>query len=390
MAQLTALQLLLPAQVAEGRADADWHHTLFQFGWINAASGVAALVAYPVVGALSDRCASRFGRRRPWIAAGGVLNVLAMLAIASQTSLVVLAVLWSLSMVGFCAASSGLTSMICDQVPVDRRGYVSGWIAIPQALGVVVGVTLAEGLASTTSGGYVVLAVVTAGFLVPAIVWLPDVATERSTDGSPRSRLGLRELLGSVWISPRQYPDFGWTLLSRALVNLSNALGTGLLLYFYTYDLGVDNADGLLQRTAVIYVFCAMVASASIGRLSDRVGRRKPFVVLAGLAQAAAGLMLAASPSVETATLGACLLGAGTGAYFSVDQALATQVLPNPEDHGKDLGIMNIALILPQAFGPLLGAVAISALASFPALFLISGITGIIGACVIYRVAGVR
>ncbi|VXB72630.1 MFS transporter [Aeromicrobium sp. 9AM] len=390
MAQLTALQLLLPAQVAAGAGDGDWKQTLVRFGWINAISGLAAMVAYPLVGAMSDRYSTRFGRRRPWIAAGGIVNVAAMIALSSQTALTTICVLWSLSIVGFCAASSGLTSMICDQVPISQRGYVSGWIAIPQALGIVVGVSLAEGFTSTTTSGYLLLAAVTAGLIVPAVIWLPDHSAERNIITEKENSLRWSDLFNSVWISPRRYPDFGWALLSRALVNLSNALSTGLLLYFYTFDLRVDDPDALLQKTAVVYVLFAVVASISFGRLSDRIGRRRPFVLVAGLGQAASGILLAVSPSVETATVGACLLGAGTGAYFAVDQALSTQVLPNPADHGKDLGIMNIALILPQAFGPILGAAAISVFGDFPSLFMISGVTGIVGACIIYRVKGVR
>ena len=38
--------------------------------WVTGAGAVVSLAANPVFGALSDRTASRFGRRTPWIVAG--------------------------------------------------------------------------------------------------------------------------------------------------------------------------------------------------------------------------------------------------------------------------------------------------------------------------------
>ena len=59
------------------------------------------------------------------------------------------------------------------------------------------------------------------------------------------------------------------------------------------------------------------------------------------------------------------MLGLGYGCFLSVDQALATQVLPDPADRGKDLGIMNIANAVPQAIAPLLGAMVVAAFSGF-------------------------
>ena len=67
-AQLAPVQLLLPLQLA----DVDPAHKVRDFGLVNGAAGVAALVALPVFGALCDRTRSRWGRRRVWVA-GGVL-----------------------------------------------------------------------------------------------------------------------------------------------------------------------------------------------------------------------------------------------------------------------------------------------------------------------------
>ena len=45
--------------------------------------------------------------------------------------------------------------------------------------------------------------------------------------------------------------------------------------------------------------------------------------------------------------------GFGYGMYGSVDQALNVDVLPNEEEAGKDLGILNIATTLGQMVGPI-------------------------------------
>jgi MFS family permease len=85
------------------------------------------------------------------------------------------------------------------------------------------------------------------------------------------------------------------------------------------------------------------------------------------------------------------LLGLGYGAFLAVDQALATQVLPDPHDRGKDLGIMNIAFQVPQALAPLLGAWVVAGLGgSFGGLFMLSALAAILGALVVSLVRHVK
>lgn len=193
-----------------------------------------------------------------------------------------------------------------------------------------------------------------------------------------------------MWISPRRFPDFGWTLLSRILVNLGNAFGTSLLLYFLMYGLQVPDAEASLIPLTLVYMVFVIIASLWLGRLSDKLGRRRIFVVGASVLQAAAALILAFVPTMGAATLGAALLGMGYGCFLSVDQALATEVLPDQLSRGKDLGIMNIALTVPQAFAPMLGALLVSAVGGFTLLFIVSGAAALAGACAVGQVKGVR
>ncbi|MFY1717565.1 transporter [Bifidobacterium breve] len=57
-------------------------------------------------------------------------------------------------------------------------------------------------------------------------------------------------------------------------------------------------------------------------------------------------------PSVTGMYLYAGIAGFGYGVYSAIDQALNVDVLPNKEEAGKGLGILNLATTLGQAVGP--------------------------------------
>jgi len=374
MAQLTPIQLLLPQQIAEVMGlpiDAgeqikagSWLEPVIAFGVISAIAGLCALIAYPLTGALSDRTTSRFGRRRPWILAGTLIFAISLALLGVQTtSLVAVGVFWSLALVGFCVVTAAITATISDQVPVNQRGFVSGWVSAPQAVGTILGLLLVSVLVLSTLVGYLVVAVILVVLVAPFLIFLKD--TPLPADQRPPFSLGI--LISGFWVSPRKFPDFGWTLLSRILVNLGNALGTTQLLYFVAFGLGSPDAVGDLVILSAVYVLFFTISALVVGRLSDRIGQRKIFVYISAYLQAIAALLLAFVPQYGVAIVAAAILGLGYGAFMAVDQALATQVLPDSHSRGKDLGIMNIANAVPQAIAPLLGAVIVVVAAGFAA-----------------------
>jgi Na+/melibiose symporter and related transporters len=393
MAQLTPIQLLLPLQIQARLHTDDWVQNVMAFGIVSGVSGLCAIVAYPLTGALSDRTTSRYGRRRPWIAAGAALFATALLLLGLQTTLIGIGIVWSIVIIGFCMLTAALTATISDQVPVGQRGYVSGWLSAPQAIGTILGILLitmifTDQALATVLGqllGNLILAVLLVVLVVPFLL-LPDAVLAPTL----RERMSLRGTLEGFWISPRAYPDFGWTLLGRILVNFGNAFGTTLLLYFLEFGLHLKNAqDGLLMLTLVYMVF-VILAALGTGRWSDRLGRRKVFVFVASALQGIAALLLAFVPEFSVAMVAAGILGLGYGCFLSVDQALATQVLPDPASRGKDLGIMNIATAVPQAIAPLLGALVVLWLSGFTGLFIMAGVFAFAGALAVARVKGVR
>ncbi len=384
MAFFTPIQVLLPQQV-ERIAPADKEAML---AVVTGVGALAAVLVNPLAGALSDRTALRLsgralGRRHVWTAGGAVLGALALVLLAQQRTVLGVTVAWVAAQVCLNAMLASLTAAVPDRVPVAQRGGVSGWVGIPQAFGLVLGVVLVTAVFTGNAAGYAAVALAVLVLALPFALLTTD-------DPLPRAhRPPLRGLLASMWVSPRRHPDFGWAWITRFLVQLGNALGTLYLLYFLTDEVRLaDPAGGLL---VLILLYTAGLASTAVvaGRLSDRSGRRKVFVIASGGIMAVAALLLAVAPVWPVAVGAALLLGAGYGVYLSVDAALITQVLPRATDRAKDLGVINIANSAPQVLGPAISAPIVVYLGGYPALYAVTAAVTVLGSVLVLKIRSV-
>src|SRR3954447_2776276 len=380
-AQVAPVQLLLPLQLEA----VDAAHKVRDFGLVNGAAGIAAIVALPVFGALCDRTRSRHGRRRVRVAGGVAGFVVGLLLTGLAGSWLAVAGAWVIAQLGMYAAMAGLTATIADQVPPEHRGAVSAAVYGPQALGIVLGLGLITALNTGTGASYAVLAVVLALGALPWLLRAREAAP--SPEERPRS---VSAALRATWIAPSRHPDYAWAFAGRLLVNLGNALGTTYFLYFLTDDLRVDDPEGSLLVLTLVYLAATVAATWGGGILSDRTGRRRVFVAGAAVLQAAACAVLVAAPSWPSALIAGLLLGAGYGCYTSVDQALVTQVLPDLQTVAGDLGVMNVAVVAPQALAPLLASLVIAELGGYSILFGLAGVITVLGALSVARIRTVR
>ncbi len=130
-----------------------------------------------------------------------------------------------------------------------------------------------------------------------------------------------------------------------------------------------------------------MLASLVGGRVSDRTGRRKVFVLVASLVYGCALFVLAAATDVNGFLVGMAVSGLGFSVYVAVDLALVTQVLPNEDTVAKDLGVFDIAGALPFTLAPAI-APAILAIGggSYGVLYTVAGSCAVLGAFAILPV----
>ncbi|HST85693.1 MAG TPA: MFS transporter [Kineosporiaceae bacterium] len=350
-----------------------------------------ALVVNPLTGALSDRTTSRFGRRHPWSIVGALIGAGGLAFLAGQTSLTGVIIGWCLAQTGLNMLQAAITAAVPDHVPVHERATVSGWITSQQLLGLVAGVVLVGIVVTGLASGYLALAIA-----VP-ILALPFVLGTRDPVLDPKDRpvWSTSEFLSGFWISPRAHPDFAWAWLTRFLMQLSYSMATLYLLYYLRDELhyetlfpGSDAETGLLILI-LINTVVAMIATVIGGVISDRSGRRKRSVTIAGLILSAPGVALALWPSWPCAVGSAVVLGLGYGVYMSVDQALVTQVLPAAVSRGRDLGLINIANSAPQVLAPAIAAPLIAHAGGYPALYFSVAGVSLLGAVLVRKIQGV-
>lgn len=361
-------------------------------GLVLGVGALFALIANPLAGRLSDRTTSRWGMRRPWVLGGSLVGLGAFVIIGTASSVWVVLVGWCLAQTAMNAVLAAANATLPDQVPAAARGKVSGVVGITTPLGILAGSVLMNFISSDTLR-FVVPALIAVAVAVLFVATLKD----RVLTDKPAQRFTVGQFFGSFVFNPAKHPDFGWTWLTKFLVMFGYA-GIATFLPFYLtekFNLDEQGAISTILIANVASMAGMMISSPIGGILSDRLGKRRPFVAVAGLIMVVGLVVLAFAPSVAVVVLAQAIIGLGAGSFFSVDLALATQVLPNPDDTAKDLGVLNIANALPQSIAPAIapGIIAIgasTALGGYTFYYLFGALVSLAGAVLVYRIKGVK
>ena len=368
--QLTPVQLLLPLQL--DTPEDDWIGGVVSSGLVLGIGGLAGIVAGPLAGALSDRAAPGRHRRRPWALGGVWLTAACLVLTGFASGPWAVGATWVGVSIGVAVSSAAFTALIADQLPTTQRGAAAAAVGSSQAVGIVLGVGLVVLLGLGILDGYLLLAGIIAVAGTAVALLLPDppgTAEMRPTGAGRKALASLRDR------------DFAWMLSGRLVTNIGNALGTALFLFFLLHGLGQEStvAQDNLLLLIIVYTVFVVIASVLTGIVSDRTGNRRTLAVAATVVQAASGVAIALVPTFEMTMVAAALMGLGYGAFSTVGLAFAADLLPDEQDHARDLGIVNVTAALGQLIGPVLGAALVALVGGFWLVFVAAAVLSLVG-----------
>ncbi|MFE1951214.1 MFS transporter [Streptomyces sp. NPDC059524] len=372
-------QVLLPVQV-ELLDPAD---KVANLGLVSGVSAVFATLFNPLAGLLSDR--SR--RRNPWILGGGLAALGALALLGAMRTLLLVTIGWCLVQAMMNVYQAAITAVVPDRVPVERRGLASAMVGIGTPLGVIVGVTLAAAFVpDDIRTGYLALGAVIG---LVAVVFTAVVREQRLPAVEPVPLVRQLAAFGAAL----KAGDFRWAFIGRFLMMLGYFMVTLFQLYILQDDISLPGdlePAGALAVLSPVNAVCMLLATVVGGLLSDRIGRRKPFIAVSCVFTALGTMIPVISPTWPGMLAFAVVTGLSFGCFMAVDTALVTLVLPSADDAARDMGILNIANAGPQIISPFLASLVVGSLGGYDALFAAGALVTVIGALSVVPIRGVR
>ena len=298
---------------------------------------IVAVLVNPIMGAVSDRSTLPWGRRKPFVVAGTLLDLvfLGLLLVAGNIWVLLGVVL--LLQFSSNTAQGPLQALIPDVVPAEQRGTASGVKALFEITGAVVGSVAAgflvgRGLLPAAMGFTMVV------LLLSALVMAFTVRESRGSGGGISIR---NTVINTFNVNLRGNRDYGWWLLNRLLFFVGLTTIQTFLLFFLQDVLQVSNPAAVAGNAIAVLGVATVVVALPIGYLADRVGR-KPLMIAAGLTATVGGMLFPFAQNEVQLFLFGSLIGLSAGVFISAGWALATDLVPLQEA-GRYLGISNLA-----------------------------------------------
>ncbi len=363
-------------------------------GYITGSGALFVMLTAPFMGVWSDRTRTRIGRRRPFMIGGMVVGVISLVWMAEAPSVILLGVGWVLAQWGWGTVLSNLQISTADRLPESQRGKVGGLTGFATQIAPVFGVILAQFF----TGDALLLFLVPGAVGVILVTLFVTLVHEDDSRSLPREHLTVRRLLGKYVYNPRRFPDFSWNWLGRFLFYFGLTLNTTFTAFFFAERIGVtvDKVAVVIAALGGIGVLATTAGAIGGGFLSDRLRRRKVFLLAGGAIMAAGMSLMALSTSLPLLITGSLVVSMGIGLFAAVDQALLLDVLPEKEtDAGRFMGITGFATSIPQSVAPLLASgillIGVSGTAkNYTLLYLIAAALVLLGGLVILRIRSVR
>lgn len=302
---------------------------------------VVAIAVQPTVGSISDYTTSRWGRRKPYIVFGALLDVVFLLGIAYANSLVAIAAFVILLNLSTNTARGPFQGYVPDLVAESQVGMASAMVGLMQVAGNVTGFALASIAAALN---YLPLALIAVAVI--ELVTMGSVVLGVGQGLPPRPRQGKSwvAIARGTWATDiLRQRSYMWLVASRLFFLMAGGILFSYAAAYLKYAFGYTQEEAglvfILMLGALVVGNAMAIVPAS--RVSDRVGR-KPVIYGACLFGAIGVGLTALAPVLPLAICGAAIYGTAAGTFMAVDWAFMTDIIPRASA-GRYMGLSNVA-----------------------------------------------
>ena len=240
-----------------------------------------SLFANPLFGMLSDETRgrfARFGRRRPYILLGTLVNIGALVWMALARDIVSLAVAYALIQFSNNAATAPFHALLPDIVPREQRGLASGVMGLLATVGSISGVIVAGIFidASKPASAYQQGLWLTYGIIIAVMMVMMVITVVSVKERDSISYSSVEQESQALLLPPLIAPTWHAWLTRKMLITILGTLLTigvlwGLMTLWNELHIGNISINNDVQQ-----VVLEVIATIGILRLFDFNPRRDP------------------------------------------------------------------------------------------------------------------
>lgn len=336
------------------------------------AGPVTGLLVQPIVGALSDRTVSRWGRRTPYFLIGAVLCSIGLLLMPySPTLWFAASLLWMLD------AANNITmepyrAYVSDRLDESQRslGFLtqSAFTGLAQTLSYLSPSLLvwsgfdadlidANGIPDVTRIAFVIGAVVSISTILWSVIRVPELPlppeeVSRMRDGGLSIGHAVRDFVTAVREMPVPMRQLAlsmflqWSAMFAYWQFISFALARSIFDTSDPASSGFRQAVLLTGQAGALYNAIACLAAFAMVPLSRRLGPRYIHAIAVALSGAA---MLMIPGATDRTQLFILMIGIGIGwaSMMGNPYVMLANAIP-PERTGVYMGIFNMFIVIPM------------------------------------------
>ncbi len=359
----------------------------FLFGLIWLAGPFTGMVVQPVIGALSDKTTSPFGRRRPYLLGGALLSALALWALPNSELITnfisstlhikfpaLAALCFAAVMIWILDACVNIAqgpyrALIPDVVPQEQHSIANSYISLAIGLGSV----FAAGTAPFLKWAFNYQMSINAQFIMAALAfslgmaWTCITIKERRYQPKENEQKEKFDLVKSLKEFFALSPEVSKICVMQFFTWIGNMC---MMIYFTQYAIhtvygvpDLSNVSEVVKASydsavlagtnfssvcfAIFNLVCFVVA-IPIGVLSVKFGNKKVHII-SMLSMALAFLGMAFIKDVKIVAVLMALSGIGWASICALPFAMLSQYI-KPGTEGSVMGIFNIFIAGPQVF----------------------------------------